>query len=581
MALSGFIMTASGIVTGYAFLSGQSDHSNIKVEFIPQSPTAAADSAFTDDTGFYSLGIQGGVYTVYFTKQGYAGQYYHEGEMVVLTGNENLDAITLEYANSVNVSGEVSGTWTDDFLYIVFGNAFVPQGKSLTIEPGTVIKFEDYYDFDIYGELTARGTEIEPVIFTSLDENPEPGAWQYIEFHEGASDVSKLEYCIIEYGRMIKTTGCDVTISHCNIRQFSYYAINCHNCSPVIEHNVITAFRECGIILNFCEEVRVRRNEIAWPGPSSHLLGGIFVNTSSGMINGNYIHDLAEQAGDQGAGICFDESPQITCINNIITKCGDGIEIHAAFTRPSWVSVKNNLLYGNFDHGIYQYGLENVPATISGNIIMANDTGISGDTEHSDITVTYNLVMDNTSADYDIDIPGIGQLVANNMNGDPCDPYFNISLDPQFDDPQNSDFHLTEDSPCIDAGDNAMVDFLADKAGNIRVWDGNGDGMASVDIGPYEFGAPVFASVVEPESSLINIYPQPCNDFVMVSLTGNYDQLQFRLLDMNGKVVLEKKTDGGLPDNKFNLNVSSLKRGVYMLNISARGLTKTIKLIKL
>ena len=39
-----------------------------------------------------------------------------------------------------------------------------------------------------------------------------------------------------------------------------------------------------------------------------------------------------------------------------------------------------------------------------------------------------------------------------NQNGTPCDRYFNIIQDPMFVDPDNFDFRLQEDSPCINAG---------------------------------------------------------------------------------------------------------------------------------
>jgi len=56
----------------------------------------------------------------------------------------------------------------------------------------------------------------------------------------------------------------------------------------------------------------------------------------------------------------------------------------------------------------------------------------------------------------------IGVNVTTNANGDSCDAYYNIQLDPLFVDPLNGDYHLSWDnfpitdstmSPCIDAGD--------------------------------------------------------------------------------------------------------------------------------
>jgi hypothetical protein len=67
----------------------------------------------------------------------------------------------------------------------------------------------------------------------------------------------------------------------------------------------------------------------------------------------------------------------------------------------------------------------------------------------------------------------------------------NINADPLFIDPDNGDFRLSPDSPCIDAGKNAFV-----PKGVLRDLDGNprfvadacaGAGGATVDMGAYEF----------------------------------------------------------------------------------------------
>lgn len=49
-----------------------------------------------------------------------------------------------------------------------------------------------------------------------------------------------------------------------------------------------------------------------------------------------------------------------------------------------------------------------------------------------------------------------GILVAVNINGDSCDIYHNIFLEPFFVAPFQYDFHLLDYSPCIDAGDPAL-----------------------------------------------------------------------------------------------------------------------------
>ena len=77
--------------------------------------------------------------------------------------------------------------------------------------------------------------------------------------------------------------------------------------------------------------------------------------------------------------------------------------------------------------------------------------------------------------------------------GDLTGWFGNISADPLF--VSATDFRLQAGSPAIDAGDPAATGLPAtDLAGAARVTDGNGDGMAVVDMGAYEapgVGTPV------------------------------------------------------------------------------------------
>jgi hypothetical protein len=75
--------------------------------------------------------------------------------------------------------------------------------------------------------------------------------------------------------------------------------------------------------------------------------------------------------------------------------------------------------------------------------------------------------------------------------------YGNIFSDPLMVNASAGDVRLSDGSPCIDAG-NSYVDFEPmtpgftlmpdlDPAGNPRIVDGNGDGIAEVDMGVYEY----------------------------------------------------------------------------------------------
>ena len=59
----------------------------------------------------------------------------------------------------------------------------------------------------------------------------------------------------------------------------------------------------------------------------------------------------------------------------------------------------------------------------------------------------------------------------------------NINADPRFVDPDNGDFHLRACSPCIDAGNNVEGLPEFDFEGDARIFDGDGNGTATVDMG--------------------------------------------------------------------------------------------------
>jgi hypothetical protein len=66
----------------------------------------------------------------------------------------------------------------------------------------------------------------------------------------------------------------------------------------------------------------------------------------------------------------------------------------------------------------------------------------------------------------------------------------NLNMEPLFVDPVAGDYHLQAGSPCIDAGDPSYWEPGAvDLDGQVRLWDGDGDGIIRVDMGMDEFGS--------------------------------------------------------------------------------------------
>lgn len=114
--------------------------------------------------------------------------------------------------------GEVRGTWTKaGSPYTVTGNIEIAKGRTLTIEPGAVVKFAGHFKLTVgyRATLSALGTEEENAVFTAIDTDE---GWFGLRF-VNTDDEDTLEYCTIEYAKKPRSDGeswvVDETTSPC------------------------------------------------------------------------------------------------------------------------------------------------------------------------------------------------------------------------------------------------------------------------------------------------------------------------------------------------------------------------------
>ena len=135
-------------------------------------------------------------------------------------------------------------TWTlANSPYIINHTIQIIEGVTLTIEPGVVVKHNDEeYDnmFLVQGTLLAQGTDEQPIIFTTLNDNvyPTPGddddngselqhagfqSWKSIVIAQSSGSSSIFTYCKFRYGGSslhdagsVVCQGSSPTIDHCH-----------------------------------------------------------------------------------------------------------------------------------------------------------------------------------------------------------------------------------------------------------------------------------------------------------------------------------------------------------------------------
>ena len=234
-------------------------------------------------------------------------------------------------------------------------------------------------------------------------------------------------------------------------------AMVCWSCSPIVENNKMEGNSGAAGTLAcvFGGTPKIRRNTIRNNTASEG--GGIFCYECSPEIINNSITGNTSDGGYGGGGICVFDGSSPTIINNTI----------AANECPS-----------SSGGGIFCY--EYTAPVINNNIVAWNKcwTGLGAGIccfTPTGATLDYNDVYGN----WDYSMPPI----TCNYYGVAPGPH-DISVDPQF----AAWYHLQDDSDCIDAGDNDSTQpGWLDIDGQPRIIDGDGDSIATVDMGADEY----------------------------------------------------------------------------------------------
>jgi len=104
-------------------------------------------------------------------------------------------SIEILYVPPANhIAGEQKEDVTLSDAWIVDGKVTIPAGKVLKIEPGTFVLMNKGASITILGQVSAVGTEAQPIRFTHLGDGT---TWKQLLFIEAAD--SRFEHCIVEY----------------------------------------------------------------------------------------------------------------------------------------------------------------------------------------------------------------------------------------------------------------------------------------------------------------------------------------------------------------------------------------------
>jgi len=350
--------------------------------------------------------------------------------------NWYVDDISLDYTNSLGFGNWETGT------YFPEGHLFIPSGESLSLAPGTILRFSAGRSLVVHGNLQAVGIPSSPIVFASLDDY-DSSTWGGIKIVGIGSTQDSTR---IIYSGIINSNDSGLTISYSN-------KIRVHGCG--IKFN--DASSGGGVYLYGTDAI-LEENNIAY-NISSGGAAALYCSSGNSVIRNNIFYEnlnfnpvvLNNYNLDFFTGnsiICNDEGLKLeSCTGTMIrimiaNNDGHGIRIVGA--NADGPTIQNCLIVNN-GGGILNYGL----CTINSSIIWGWGEFIIT-TSTTSITVKYS------------DVHG-GQ---NNLGGEYItdDRYIsNIDSDPLFvnpttvlgsgQNPLNYDWNLQITSPCLDAGD--------------------------------------------------------------------------------------------------------------------------------
>ncbi|MEW6606471.1 MAG: right-handed parallel beta-helix repeat-containing protein [bacterium] len=267
--------------------------------------------------------------------------------------NNNFPTNTTNAIEVLSDTINTSGTWTNQGVpYVIAGNVFVkgPGTPCLTIEPGVIVKFNQYTGLYIggdgandFGKLIANNAT-----FTSNQAIPTKGYWYGIWFLDKAEDESTLNKCLIEYGGgynygNIYCENASPIITNSVIGSSSKSGIYCYNTSPTITNNTILANNSNGIHCIYSSP-QVTNNTIS--GNTSY---GIYCSYGSPQITNNTIRYNLSDAIYISSGV-----PDATSItgNTIEANMGYPISVPAGYVG----CIGSNTYWVNFSNAIRVFG---------------------------------------------------------------------------------------------------------------------------------------------------------------------------------------------------------------------------------
>jgi len=337
--------------------------------------------------------------------------------------------------------------------------------------------------------------------------------------------------------------------------------IYCCGTSPIIVNctfNGNSAEENGGGICCFSGSVSLIEN-CTFIGNSAMFGGGIKCwNNSSPTIKNCILRDNGADEYGGGIDCAYWCNPTI----EYCTISGNSAELGAGISsthesNPEIINCTINENIANENGGGFWCWHNSNPILV--NCIMWNDLPeeiyFASDDDPNTITISYS----------DIECGEAG-IVTNN-NGTVNWLEGNIDEDPLFVDPANGDYHLTENSPCIDAGDPTSP---LDPDGTIA------------DMGAYYYdqGTEIDNNEILVVEFNLSNYPNPFNPVTIISFDiKEHETGILTIFNLRGQLLESHRFESGR--HNYLWDASDQASGIYLYKLQTQAITETRKMLLL
>ena len=178
------------------------------------------------DSTALSVNSQGSITVQNNKVSGGTGDAFQLSSKALNPGSITGNTASGDLQNALSVEGTLAASWAMPYAglpVVINGRLNVPEGVTLSMAAGTVLKFEGSGLLEVNGSLTAAGTSGSPVTLTSINDNsvggvtngnpesvPSAGEWRGVIASVGSGATSRpsvsLEHTNLSYYTYVETS---------------------------------------------------------------------------------------------------------------------------------------------------------------------------------------------------------------------------------------------------------------------------------------------------------------------------------------------------------------------------------------